>query len=139
MDKYSRIKFSLNFERDLELLELNNELKDALYAIKTTDNILERLNTLKSEFNEEYESINKQASLIESCLVVFDYKRLFTEITPKKFVKEMKKDFSDNNDKIELFSKEISNTKLFLYLLIIDLYNEEAFKSTQGIDENSIE
>ena len=135
-NEYSRIKFNLNFERDLEILELQNELKNALDTIKTADNILERLNALNSEFNEKHESLNKQASLIESCLVVFNYEKLFTEITPEQFVKEMNKDFGDKNDKIDLFGKEISNTKLFLYLLKANLYNEKAFKSTQEIDEN---
>ena len=135
-DEYSRIKFNLTLERDLELLELKNKVTELLNRIKSVDSFLERLNKLKIGFSNKYESLNRQVSSIESCLIVFDYKRLFTDITPEIFVKELKKDFNNKNDKIDLFSKEISNTKLFLYLLKENLYDENAFKSTQGIDEN---
>ena len=137
-DEYSRIKFNLTLERDLELLELKNKVTELLNRIKSVDSFLERLNQLKIGFINKYESLNIQVSLIESCLIVFDYKRIFTEISPEIFVKELKKDFNNKNDKIDIFSKEISNTKLFLYLLKANLYDEKAFKSTQGIDENYI-
>ena len=136
LNKYSRIKFNLTFERDLAFLELKNVLKNSVDWINNIDIFLNDFNKLKDEFSKEYVNIKSKVSLIESCLIVFNYKRLFTEITPEKFVTEMKKNFSEKEDKIDIFGKEINNTKLFLYLLKENLYNEKAFKATKGIDEN---
>lgn len=80
LDIYSRIKFNLTFERDLDLLELNNELEKVISAIKEIDNFLEQLHKLKSTFGDKFKEVQNELSLINNCLIVFDNSKIFHEI-----------------------------------------------------------
>ena len=122
LDIYSRIKFNLTFERDLDLLELNRELEKVISTIKETDNFLEKLNQIKSNLEEKYKEIKNELSLINDCLIVFDKSKIFREISIEEFAKCLKEKF--NNDTVNLFGKEINNIYLYIYFIKNGIFNE---------------
>jgi len=127
LDIYSRIKFNLTFERDLKLMELKSELDNTVETVKLTDDLLEKLKALKSEFNQKLNEVQNKVSLINDCLFVFDYSKLFKEINLEEFSKCIKENFKDVT--IDLFEEEINNIFLYIYFLKKGIYNEIAYKS----------
>ena len=127
-DIYSRIKFNLTLERNMELLELKKELENSISTIKTTDDLLKRLNEHKLKFKEKYNEVKREASLINDCLICFDYSNIFNEISVEQFSDFIKKNFTGVN--IDLFGKEINNLYLYIYFLKKGIFNEKAYKST---------
>lgn len=127
LDIYSRIKFNLTFERDLKLMELKSELDNTVETVKLTDDLLEKLKALKSEFNQKLNEVQNKVSLINDCLFVFDYSKLFKEINVEEFSKCIKENFKDVT--IDLFEEEINNIFLYIYFLKKGIYNEIAYKS----------
>lgn len=134
LDIYSRIKFNLTFERDLELLELNSELEKVISAIKETDDLLEKLNKFKLDFGEKYKEVKNELSLINNCLIAFDNSKIFSQINIKEFAKYLKEKF--NKETINLFGKEINNIYLCIYFIKNGIYNEYAFKSIIESDDD---
>lgn len=127
-DIYSRIKFNLTLERNMELIEFKNELDNAISTTKTTDDLLKRLNELKLKFKEKFNKVKQEASLINDCLITFDYSNIFNEISVEEFAEFTKKQFTGVN--IDLFGKEINNLYLYIYFLKNGIFNEKAYKST---------
>ena len=127
LDIYSRIKFNLTLGRDLELMKLKSELDNTVETIKMTDDVLEKLKALKSEFKQKLNEVQNKVSLINDCLFVFDYSKLFKEISVEDFSKYIKENFKDVT--IDLFEEEINNIYLYIYFLKKDIYNEIAYKS----------
>ena len=130
LDIYSRIKFNLTFERDLKLMELKSELDNTVETVKLIDDLLEKLKALKSEFNQKLNEVQNKVSLINDCLFVFDYSKLFKEINVEEFSKCIKENFKDVT--IDLFEEEINNIFLYIYFLKKGIYNEIAYKSIVG-------
>jgi len=127
-DIYSRIKFNLTLERNMELIEFKKELDNAISTTKTTDDLLKRLNELKLKFKEKFNKVKQEASLINDCLITFDYSNIFNEISVEEFAEFTKKQFTGVN--IDLFGKEINNLYLYIYFLKNGIFNEKAYKST---------
>ena len=127
-DIYSRIKLNLTLERNMELIEFKNELDNAISTTKTTDDLLKRLNELKLKFKEKFNKVKQEASLINDCLITFDYSNIFNEISVEEFAEFTKKQFTGVN--IDLFGKEINNLYLYIYFLKNGIFNEKAYKST---------
>ena len=136
LDIYSRIKFNLTFERDLKLMELKSELDNTVETVKLTDDLLEKLKALKSEFNQKLNEVENKVSLINDCLFVFDYSKLFKEINVEEFSKCIKENFKDVT--IDLFEEEINNIFLYIYFLKKGIYNEIAYKSIVGKQDDYI-
>ena len=136
LDIYSRIKFNLTFERDLKLMELKSELDNIVETVKLTDDLLEKLKALKSEFNQKLNEVQNKVSLINDCLFVFDYSKLFKEINVEEFSKCIKENFKDVT--IDLFEEEINNIFLYIYFLKKGIYNEIAYKSIFGKQDDYI-
>ena len=136
LDIYSRIKFNLTFERDLKLMELKSELDNTVETVKLTDDLLEKLKALKSEFNQKLNEVQNKVSLINDCLFVFDYSKLFKEINVEEFSKCIKENFKDVT--IDLFEEEINNIFLYIYFLKKGIYNEIAYKSIVGKQDDYI-
>ena len=136
LDIYSRIKFNLTFERDLKLMELKSELDNTVETVKLTDDLLEKLKALKSEFNQKLNEVQNKVSLINDCLFVFDYSKLFKEINVEEFSKCIKENFKDVT--IDLFEEEINNIFLYIYFLKKGIYNEIAYKSTVRRQDDDI-
>ena len=136
LDIYSRIKFNLTFERDLKLMELKSELDNTVETVKLTDDLLEKLKSLKSEFNQKLNEVQNKVSLINDCLFVFDYSKLFKEINVEEFSKCIKENFKDVT--IDLFEEEINNIFLYIYFLKKGIYNEIAYKSIFGKQDDDI-
>lgn len=127
-DIYSRIKFNLTFEKSMELIEYKNELRNVISTIKTTDDLLYRLNEIKFKFKEKHNEVKREVSLINDCLKAFDYSNIFSEISVEKFAEFIKNTF--NGVTIDLFGKEINNFYLYIYFLKKGIFNEKAYKST---------
>ena len=136
LDFYSRIKFNLTLERDLELMKLKSELDNTVETIKTTDEVLEKLKALRSEFKQKLNEVQNKVSLINDCLFVFDYSKLFKEISVEDFSKCIKENFKDVT--IDLFEEEINNIFLYIYFLKKNIYNEIAYKSIIGRQDDYI-
>ena len=136
LDIYSRIKFNLTFERDLKLMELKSELDNTVETVKLIDDLLEKLKALKSEFNQKLNEVQNKVSLINDCLFVFDYSKLFKEINVEEFSKCIKENFKDVT--IDLFEEEINNIFLYIYFLKKGIYNEIAYKSIVGKQDDYI-
>ena len=81
LDLYSRIKLNLNFENDLELLDLKKQLEETINSFKASDNYIYKIKELKKKFKEKYDEIKKKISLIDDCLIIFDHSKLFKEIS----------------------------------------------------------
>ena len=136
LDIYSRIKFNLTFERDLDLLELNNELEKVISAIKEIDNFLEQLHKLKSTFGDKFKEVQNELSLINNCLIVFDNSKIFHEISIEEFAKCLKEKF--NNDTVDLFAKEMNNVYLYIYFIKKGIFIESAYKSIIESSDDSM-
>lgn len=136
LDIYSRIKFNLTFERDLDLLELNNELEKVVSAIKEIDNFLEQLHKLKSTFGDKFKEVQNELSLINNCLIVFDNSKIFHEISIEEFAKCLKEKF--NNDTVDLFAKEMNNVYLYIYFIKKGIFIESAYKSIIESSDDSM-
>ena len=136
-DLYSRYKFNLNVENYIELNIFNNELNIALGLIEESKNFFLDLKKLETETKKEYGKIANNDLLIENSLILFDFKKLFTKISREEFAQFIK-DNLNNNEKINIFGKEISNTYLLIYLIHNKLYDENAYKSTSGIKDDYI-
>lgn len=136
LDIYSRIKFNLTFEKDLDLLELNNELEKVISAIKEIDNFLEQLHKLKSTFGDKFKEVQNELSLINNCLIVFDNSKIFHEISIEEFAKCLKEKF--NNDTVDLFAKEMNNVYLYIYFIKKGIFIESAYKSIIESSDDSM-
>ena len=118
MDIYSRIKFNLTFERDIKIIEFYNELKRYKASIESIDNYNKIIDEFKAKFIKSYLKLKEEYKLINGCIIVFD------------FISNQFK-----NIKIDLFEKEINNIFLYIFLLKKNIYNEIAFKTTEGIND----
>ena len=118
MDIYSRIKFNLTFERDIKIIEFYNELKSYKASIESMDNYNKIIDEFKAKFIKSYLKLKEEYKLINDCIIVFD------------FISNQFK-----NIKIDLFEKEINNIFLYIFLLKKNIYNEIAFKTTEGIND----
>ena len=118
MDIYSRIKFNLTFERDIKIIEFYNELKRYKALIESIDNYNKIIDEFKAKFIKSYLKLKEEYKLINDCIIVFD------------FISNQFK-----NIKIDLFEKEINNIFLYIFLLKKNIYNEIAFKTTEGIND----
>ena len=118
MDIYSRIKFNLTFERDIKIIEFYNELKSYKASIESMDNYNKIIDEYKTKFIKSYLKLKEEYKLINDCIIVFD------------FISNQFK-----NIKIDLFEKEINNIFLYIFLLKKNIYNEIAFKTTEGIND----
>ena len=118
MDIYSRIKFNLTFERDIKIIEFYNELKSYKASIESMDNYNKIIDEYKAKFIKSYLKLKEEYKLINDCIIVFD------------FISNQFK-----NIKIDLFEKEINNIFLYIFLLKKNIYNEIAFKTTEGIND----
>ena len=118
MDIYSRIKFNLTFERDIKIIEFYNELKSYKASIESIDNYNKIIDEFKAKFIKSYLKLKEEYKLINDCIIVFD------------FISNQFK-----NIKIDLFEKEINNIFLYIFLLKKNIYNEIAFKTTEGIND----
>ena len=118
MDIYSRIKFNLTFERDIKIIEFYNELKSYKALIESMDNYNKIIDEYKAKFIKSYLKLKEEYKLINDCIIVFD------------FISNQFK-----NIKIDLFEKEINNIFLYIFLLKKNIYNEIAFKTTEGIND----
>ena len=118
MDIYSRIKFNLTFERDIKIIEFYNELKSYKASIESIDNYNKIIDEYKAKFIKSYLKLKEEYKLINDCIIVFD------------FISNQFK-----NIKIDLFEKEINNIFLYIFLLKKNIYNEIAFKTTEGIND----
>ena len=127
LDIYSRIKFNLNFESYIKLVELKGEIDNAKNAIEIVDDFVADIEKLNLKTIEKMDELKGKISLINDCLFIFDYSKLFKEITVEEFANYIKNLFID--EKIDLFSKEINNIYLYIYLLKKNLFNEIAYKS----------
>ena len=78
--------------------------------------------------------IKRKISLINNCLLSFDYSKLFVDLKTEEFANYAKNLFM--NEQIDLFSKEINNTFLYIYLLKKNLFNEIAYKSVVVTEED---
>ena len=133
MDIYSRIKFNLTFERDLDLLELKNEFENALTIIKTTDNFLKKLADLEKEFKGKYKEVKKQTTLINDCSFLFDFSKIFVEIGVEEFIECIKEKFQ--SETIDLYGKEINNIYRYIYYIKNGIYNKEAYQTTFDVKD----
>ena len=118
MDIYSRIKFNLTFERDIKIIEFYNELKSYKASIESIDNYNKIIDEYKTKFIKSYLKLKEEYKLINGCIIAFD------------FISNQFK-----NIKIDLFEKEINNIFLYIFLLKKNIYNEIAFKTTEGIND----
>lgn len=118
MDIYSRIKFNLTFERDIKIIEFYNELKSYKASIELMDNYNKIIDEYKTKFIKSYLKLKEEYKLINGCINVFE------------FISNQFK-----NIKIDLFEKEINNIFLYIFLLKKNIYNEIAFKTTEGIND----
>ena len=118
MDIYSRIKFNLTFERDIKIIEFYNELKSYKASIESMDNYNKIIDEYNAKFIKSYLKLKEEYKLINGCIIVFD------------FISNQFK-----NIKIDLFEKEINNIFLYIFLLKKNIYNEIAFKTTEGIND----
>ena len=132
MDIYSRIKFNLTFERDLKIIEFYNELKSYKATIESTDNYNNIINEYKAKFKKCYLKLKEEYKLINDYIIAFDNSKAFQEISKKEFVEFISNQFK--NVKIDLFEKEINNIFLYIFLLKKNIFNEMAFKTTEGIN-----
>ena len=133
MDVYSRIKFNITFERDLELIEFYNELKSYITSIKSNDKIINTINEYKNKFKEIYQKLKEECKLINDSIIAFDFTKVFQEVNANDFVEFLSNQFK--NIKIDLFGKEINNIFLYIFLLKKNIFNEIAFKTTEGIND----
>ena len=133
MDIYSRIKFNLTFERDIKIIEFYNELKSYKASIESMDNYNKIIDEYKAKFIKSYLKLKEEYKLINDCIIVFDNSKIFHEISKKEFVEFISNQFK--NIKIDLFEKEINNIFLYIFLLKKNIYNEIAFKTTEGIND----
>ena len=133
MDIYSRIKFNLTFERDIKIIEFYNELKSYKASIESIDNYNKIIDEFKAKFIKSYLKLKEEYKLINGCIIVFDNSKIFHEISKKEFVEFISNQFK--NIKIDLFEKEINNIFLYIFLLKKNIYNEIAFKTTEGIND----
>ena len=138
MDIYSRIKFNLTFSQNLELLELKKKADILETSIKNHDAISGKFTEIKEDFYKEKALIDKDIQKMETSLITFDRSLLFTEIKPDEFVNILNDDFMNDDSEIDLLGKEVNNFYLYIYLLKRNLYNEEAYKSTSGINNDYI-
>ena len=118
MDIYSRIKFNLTFERDIKIIEFYNELKSYKASIESMDNYNKIIDEFKAKFIKSYLKLKEEYKLINDCIIVFDF-------ISNQF----------GGVKIDLFEKEINNIFLYIFLLKKNIYNEIAFKTTEGIND----
>ena len=118
MDIYSRIKFNLTFERDIKIIEFYNELKSYKASIESIDNYNKIIDEYKTKFIKSYLKLKEEYKLINDCIIVFDF-------ISNQF----------GGVKIDLFEKEINNIFLYIFLLKKNIYNEIAFKTTEGIND----
>ena len=133
MDIYSRIKFNLTFERDIKIIEFYNELKSYKASIESIDNYNKIIDEFKAKFIKSYLKLKEEYKLINDCIIVFDISKIFHEISKKEFVEFISNQFG--GVKIDLFEKEINNIFLYIFLLKKNIYNEIAFKTTEGIND----
>ena len=80
--------------------------------------------------------VQNKVSLINDCLFVFDYSKLFKEISVEDFSKCLMENFKDVT--IDLFEEEINNIFLYIYFLKKNIYNEIAYKSIIGRQDDYI-
>ena len=118
MGIYSRIKFNLTFERDIKIIEFYNELKSYKASIESMDNYNKIIDEFKAKFIKSYLKLKEEYKLINDCIIVFDF-------ISNQF----------GGVKIDLFEKEINNIFLYIFLLKKNIYNEIAFKTTEGIND----
>ena len=82
------------------------------------DNYNKIIDEYKTKFIKSYLKLKEEYKLINGCIIVFD------------FISNQFK-----NIKIDLFEKEINNIFLYIFLLKKNIYNEIAFKTTEGIND----
>ena len=138
LDLYSRIKFKINFEKQIKLVKFSKELKNVLQFFEDADNQIKNFNELKNNFNNKYQIIQRESQAIEEFLIAFDKTKIFCDINQKSFVDDMKKEFKDEDNKVDILGKEINNMYLFIYLKKRDLYDEQAYKNTPDLGEEYI-
>lgn len=110
LDIYSRIKFNLNFERDMELVELKTKIDKIKNSIVIIDTFVNSLTALDSQISQQMNIFKRKISLINNCLFSFDYSKIFVDLKTEEFSYYAKNLFM--NEQIDLFSKEINNTFL---------------------------
>lgn len=133
MDIYTRIKFNLTFERDLEIVEFHNELKKYIALIESADNFKKSINEYKKIFKEKYHKLQEEFKLVSDRIIAFDYSKVFHEISAKEFAEFFSNQFK--NVKIDLLGKESNNIFLYIFLLKKNIFHEMAFKTTEGIND----
>ena len=133
MDIYTRIKFNLTFERDLEIVEFYNELKKYIALIESADNFKKSINEYKKIFKEKYHKLQEEFKLVSDRIIAFDYSKVFHEISAKEFAEFFSNQFK--NVKIDLLGKESNNIFLYIFLLKKNIFHEMAFKTTEGIND----
>ena len=131
---YSRIKFNLNFEKDMELVELKTKIDKIKNSIVIIDTFVNSLTALDSKLSQQMNIFKRKISLINNCLFSFDYSKIFVDLKTEEFSYYAKNLFM--NEQIDLFSKEINNTFLYIYLLKKNLFNEIAYKSVVVTEED---
>ena len=80
LDIYSRIKFNLNFEKDMELVELKTKIDKIKNSIVIIDTFVNSLTALDSKIAQQMNIIKRKISLINNCLLSFDYSKLFVDL-----------------------------------------------------------
>ena len=84
---YSRIKFNLIFEKDMELVELKTKIDKIKNSIVIIDTFVNSLTALDSKIAQQMNIIKRKISLINNCLLSFDYSKLFVDLFLKnKFI-----------------------------------------------------
>ena len=68
LDIYSRIKFNLNFERDMELVELKTKIDKIKNSIVIIDTFVNSLTALDSKLSQQMNIFKRKISLINNCL-----------------------------------------------------------------------
>ena len=138
MGEYERIKFNCCLERDVDLLNLQEEINTIMPSIEAYDENKSIYEEAKNYIEEEFEKINNELRLLDIFKIVFNRNILSNIISTADFETALNEEFQKDNCEIDLLSNEINNFYLYIYLLKLKLYDEEAYKSTSGINNEYI-
>ena len=106
---------------------MKTEIDNIKNSIIIIDTFVKNLTDLDSNIEQKMNIIKGKISLINNYLFSFDYSKIFIDLKAEEFANYAKNLFM--NEKIDLFSKEINNIFLYIYLLKKNLFNEIAYKS----------
>ena len=131
-----KYKMNVTFDLNINLLNIKKQIEFILTNFDKIQEINNKIGELDRYYEEQLEKIKNDIKNIKIATKFIKREELFTDIIQEDFIKSL--EFKFNNIYLDYFSPEISNFYLYIYLLKNELYDENSYMSSNGINDDYI-